>query len=138
MSVLHIAVIIIGFLLLSRIIRGWLPVKGLTFITEQQFFDRIKSADVQILDIRDPNNYEQEHHPNTINIYLGRLPYLYKKELDQDSEIVIISSSKSTIRKAARILKKAGYNHLSGVLWIGINDSKSKEGQTKANISIVS
>ncbi|WP_238192115.1 rhodanese-like domain-containing protein [Paenibacillus sp. L3-i20] len=135
---LHIAVIIIGFLLLSRIIRGWLPVKGLTFITEQQFFDRIKSADVQILDIRDPNNYEQEHHPNTINIYLGRLPYLYKKELDQDSEIVIISSSKSTIRKAARILKKAGYNHLSGVLWIGINDSKSKEGQTKANISIVS
>lgn len=138
MNVLHIAVFIIGFLLLSGIARGWLPVKGLAFITEHQFLDRINSADVQVLDIRDPNDYELEHHPNAINIYLGRLPYLYKKELDKGSEIVIISSSKSTIRKAARILKKAGYNSLSGVLWIGMNDSKSKEGQTKANISVVS
>ncbi|MFD1130599.1 rhodanese-like domain-containing protein [Paenibacillus provencensis] len=135
---LHIAVNIIGLLLVSGIARGWLPVKGLTFMTEHQFFDRIKSADVQVVDIRDPIDHEQEHHPDAINIYLGRLPYLYKKELDKGSEIMIISTSKSTIRKAARILNKAGYNSLFGVLWIGKNDSKSKEGQTKANISVVS
>jgi rhodanese-related sulfurtransferase len=139
LNVLQIAVIIIGYLLLSGIAKGWLPVKGFVFITEHQFIDRLKSADVQVLDIRDPNHYEQEHYPNAINIYLGRLPYLYKKELEKGSEIVIISSSKSTIRKAARILKKTGYKkNLSGVLWTGMNISKNKEGQSKVNVSVVS
>lgn len=136
LNVLYIAVIILVLLFLSRVARGLLPVKGLAFIKEHQFFDQLNSADVQILDIRDPNDFEQEHYPNAINIYLGRLPYLYKKELDKGNEIVIISKSKSTIRKAARILKKAGYESLSGILWTELNNST--EEQTKANISVVS
>jgi rhodanese-related sulfurtransferase len=76
----------------------------------------LASTGIQILDIRDPIDFESEHHPDAINIYIGRLPYVSKKELRRDQEIVIVSPSKVHIRRAAKILQNEGFTGLSGVV----------------------
>lgn len=130
-----LVVLFVALLLLSSVIRKRLPVKGLAFIEEHPLCDRMASADVQLLDIRDWVQYEAGHYPNAINIFLGRLPYVNKKELQRSSEIVIISPSKTKIRIAARILRKAGYDRLSGIVWIDKNAERCKDRRKSPTIS---
>lgn len=66
----------------------------------------------QILDIRDQVDYYTEHINGSINISLGRLPYVKKDELKKDNVIVLVSNSIYQSKKASGILIKYGYKNL--------------------------
>jgi len=66
----------------------------------------------QILDIRDQVDYYASHINGSINVSLGRLPYVKKDALHKDNIIVLISNSTYQSKRAARILIKCGYKHL--------------------------
>jgi hypothetical protein len=61
---------------------------------------------------------KKSHVPGAINIYVGRLPYVSKKELDINDVIINVSSSEYNIKKAVRTLMKSGFYNFAGSLWI--------------------
>lgn len=93
------------------------PVQGLAFIDMKTYCEKTEKEPVQIVDVRDPVDYERGHLADSHNIYIGRLPYVNLKELRQDVDIVITASSRSHIHRAARILKKSGYDRVYGLRW---------------------
>lgn len=112
MNVFLYGTISIFIFLFIKLVQRIVPIKGLKFLDEEAVMPFIDHPSVKILDIRDPVDYEKGHLPGAINIYVGRLPYVSHKELTITDEIIIISSSLYHIKKAARILLKAGYRHL--------------------------
>lgn len=90
------------------------PIEGLKYIDAKSFSFLLKDKpdDLKILDVRDQVDYYSGHIEGAINISLGRLPYIKKTEMSFDDEIIIISDSKYHSKKAARILKKDGYQNL--------------------------
>lgn len=94
------------------------PVKGLKSIDVQILCEKMTNQNVKILDIRDSLDFEKGHIPGAINIYVGRLPYIGKKELHYNDEIIIVSSSEYQIKKAARTLMKSGFHNLASLVLI--------------------
>ncbi|WP_195572546.1 rhodanese-like domain-containing protein [Paenibacillus sp. 1001270B_150601_E10] len=76
---------------------------------------------IQILDVRDPSDYLEDHLPNAVNIYIGRLPYVSKKELRPEDDILIVSSSKKHVKRATKILHQSGFRTAGSLVW---NDTK--------------
>ncbi|ANY70519.1 hypothetical protein BBD42_02685 [Paenibacillus sp. BIHB 4019] len=66
----------------------------------------------KIIDIRDAVEYLAEPTADTINISLGRLPYVWKKHLAREDAVMIWSTKVFKARKAARILRKQGFQFL--------------------------
>lgn len=64
---------------------------------------------LKLLDVRDMTDFEVAHIPYSINISLGRLPYVWEKELSPEDEVILLADSCSNSRKAARILRKRGF-----------------------------
>ncbi|WP_068776250.1 rhodanese-like domain-containing protein [Paenibacillus sp. FJAT-26967] len=62
-----------------------------------------------ILDVRDSLDYDQCHLPGSINISIGRLPFVWDKELSPEEPVLILADSKRKIVKAARVLKNRGF-----------------------------
>nr|WP_272595619.1 rhodanese-like domain-containing protein [Paenibacillus apiarius] len=70
---------------------------------------------VKLIDIRDPADYMECHLEGSTSIYVGRLPYVWRKELSVLDSVVILGSSAREVRKAARILKRRGFVKLYAV-----------------------
>ena len=102
--------------LLVRYLRSR-PVKEVVFVSMEELCHIKEQEPVQILDVRDPVDYEQKHLKDAINIYIGRLPFVSLKELEEERKLFIVASSPYVIHRAARILKKAGYSQLYGLVW---------------------
>lgn len=123
---------LMSLLMISTIIfyKRLKPVKDLSFLNDDTFTAKLPNDNsIQILDIRDPMDFIKCHIVGAINIYVGRLPYVKKKELQHDHEIIILSASKYHIHKAARTLRKEGFSKLSGFVWNPIETKKCKEHQ---------
>jgi len=119
------AVIVIGVWLLRNI----LPVHGLTPIHPDDLKVIARDQeDIKMLDVRDPVDYLREHENGTVNISLGRLPYLWKKELSTSEPVVILGGSGRQSKQAARFLKRVGFRQL----YIIKNEPgrKNRQGQT--------
>ncbi|GIO60806.1 rhodanese-like domain-containing protein [Paenibacillus cineris] len=119
------AVIVIGVCLLRNI----LPVHGLTPIHPDDLKVIARDQeDIKMLDVRDPVDYLREHENGTVNISLGRLPYLWKKELSTSEPVVILGGSSRQSKQAARFLKRVGFRQL----YIIKDDPgrKNRQGQT--------
>jgi rhodanese-related sulfurtransferase len=131
-------VVIFTFTFLSVILfilyRRLKQVEGL-IMKDISIMYRLEDQDVQILDIRDPLDYEVGHISGAINIYIGRLPYVSKKELHRNQGIMIVSSSQHQINKAARILMKSGYKQLTGLMCKEVSNQNCHE-QRKENLAL--
>lgn len=95
------------------ILRVNLPVRQLTFVNQsilKDTSDQVKT--MKMLDVRDAVDYEHCHVEGSINISLGRLPFVWEKELSSDDSVLILSRSRYQSKKAARILKNHGFNRL--------------------------
>lgn len=100
-------------MLLSIVIsRSLWPVKGLDFIDSDMLDQAISEKEIKILDVRDAVLYEENHLPGSVNISIGRLPFLWDKELNPFEPILILSDSHWKTRRAARILKRNGFGQL--------------------------
>lgn len=98
--------------------RHYLPVAGLTYISCQEMQAlRNGVPSIKAVDIRDSSLYLQGHMPESINIFVGRLPYVWHQELSSEDRIVLIGDRRYALQRAARILKrKAGVHSIQA--WI--------------------
>ncbi|HEX6594059.1 MAG TPA: rhodanese-like domain-containing protein [Bacillota bacterium] len=102
--------------LLYELLRRVIPMKGVKQITTDQLQEdlRIKDNHKQYIDVRTPGEYHHAHIPGFQNIPLHQL----KQQLNnlyQDQEVILICRSGSRSMRAARILKKNGYKHVTNV-----------------------
>lgn len=78
----------------------------------------LKSNPIQVpdpikwLDIRDSSDFEKEHVPESINISLGRLPFVWGKDLSPKDSVIILTDQYFKGKKAVRILRKQGFEDL--------------------------
>ncbi len=101
-------------LLALIIIRRFLPVKGITNISVEQVKEKFSDKGVQFIDVRTPGEYKANHRPQFINIPLSELPRKLNK-LDKNKEVVVICQSGMRSAKAAKILKKQGFQKIYNV-----------------------
>nr|WP_275983597.1 rhodanese-like domain-containing protein [Paenibacillus hamazuiensis] len=92
--------------------RIW-PAKGLNWVDPQSWKEAIdRNSEMKLLDVRDAMDYEACHVNGSINISLGRLPVLWKKELSPEDSVLIIADGDYERRSAARILRRRGFRKL--------------------------
>ncbi|WP_339320919.1 rhodanese-like domain-containing protein [Paenibacillus sp. FSL W8-0194] len=91
-------------------VRELRPVNGLTFISPEELqAQRENRQDLQMLDVRDAADYIKHHVPGSINISIGRLPYVHHSQLTSDEPVLILAENSRQIKKAARMLKRYGF-----------------------------
>ena len=105
--------IIIIFIALF-VINRFLPIKGITNISVEEVKNKFKDNNVQFIDVRTPGEYKGNHRPPFKNIPLSNLSGKLDK-LDQDKEIVVICQSGMRSAKAAKFLKKQGFEKIYNV-----------------------
>lgn len=66
----------------------------------------------KLLDVRDASDFNKSSVPTSINIPIGRLSFVWGKELTTEDRVVILTDTSFKGRKAARILSKKGFRHL--------------------------
>lgn len=83
-------------------------------ITEEEMKELLKSNDnIILLDVRSPQEYEEDHLPGAINIPNYELYYKVPRMIKQkDSIIIAYCNFGIRSKKAIKILKKMGYYNL--------------------------
>lgn len=110
LKLLIVASIAIIVLLL---IRNALPVSSLKYLDTERLRNQLESIpNLKLLDVRDASEYEKCHVLDSINLSLGRLPYIWDKELTPNDAVLILSGSLRQSKKAARILNRSGFSRL--------------------------
>lgn len=104
-----ILIITIGFLV-SR----FMPVKGITNINVQAAKEKFKDSNVQFIDVRTPGEYKANHRKPFKNIPLSNLTSKIER-LNKEQEIVLICQSGMRSTKAAKVLKKHGFQKIYNV-----------------------
>ncbi|GFZ75929.1 sulfurtransferase [Compostibacillus humi] len=103
-------IVIIAVFFLYR----FLPVKGVVQISVQEAKEKFKDSNVQFIDVRTPGEYKAYHRKPFINIPLAALPEK-AGELDKEKEVVVICQSGMRSMRAAKILKKQGFQKVYNV-----------------------
>ena len=102
--------IALGWFLVQKL----LPPKGVSNITTNEAKDRTKDRDTQWIDVRTPNEYKANHTKPFKNVPLSEL-HSRSQELKKDKEVVVICQSGMRSMKAAKILKKQGFQKITNV-----------------------
>lgn len=63
-----------------------------------------------LIDIQNPIDYQEYHHPDSINIPYEKLMLNYKKLLDKNKRYFIVCNKGTKSRKAVSILEFYGYD----------------------------
>jgi len=108
-----IQIIIIALVIVFFVTR-FMPVKGITNISVQEVKDKLKDNQVQFIDVRTPGEYKANHKKPFKNIPLSNLASK-TDSLDKEKEVVVICQSGMRSLKAAKILKKQGFQNISNV-----------------------
>ncbi|WP_068782812.1 rhodanese-like domain-containing protein [Paenibacillus phocaensis] len=106
-----------GGILLGAAVSGYLlrvmwPVPGLTFVKAAALCGTGLPPQTKKLDVRDASYYEECHLDGTVNISLGRLPFVWNKELSPEDPVLILADRRLAVMKAARILRRRGFKQL--------------------------
>ncbi|MGG3455711.1 rhodanese-like domain-containing protein [Paenibacillus rhizolycopersici] len=109
--------VIAGGILSAAAVCGYLlrlvwPVSGLTFVEAGALCGFGVPPQTKKLDVRDAFDYEECHLDGTINISLGRLPFVWSKELSPGDPVLILTDNRYAAMKAARILRRRGFQQL--------------------------
>ncbi|OZU88615.1 rhodanese [Virgibacillus indicus] len=105
-----IFIILIAAFVISR----FMPTKGVTNITVQEAKNKFSDKKVQFIDVRTPGEYKTNHTPQFKNIPLFELAKKIDK-LDKNKEVVVICQSGMRSAKAAKLLKKQGFEKINNV-----------------------
>ncbi|MCJ8014785.1 rhodanese-like domain-containing protein [Paenibacillus sp. KQZ6P-2] len=91
-------------------VKGLLPVNGLTFVNPEELRGSEQGGhELQMLDVRDSVDYMKHHVPGSINISMGRLPYVHKSQLASEEPVLILAENFRQTKRAARMLKRYGF-----------------------------
>lgn len=96
-------------------IKGMVPVKGVRQISTGDLKKELNDRNnKQFVDVRTPGEYKANHIRQFKNIPLQQLG-VKAGELDPDKEVVVICQSGMRSQKAAAVLKKKGFKHVTNV-----------------------
>lgn len=96
--------------------RRLVPINGLKLMKCSELAEAKKiRPNLKVLDVRDVSEYtaDADHIKESVNISLGRLPFVWDKELSPEDEVIIVTPKWSEGILAARKLKRAGFTSLS-------------------------
>ena len=106
---------IIIIILLTFIIKRFLPVKGITSITSEEAKHLIKeNKQVQCVDVRTAGEYGGRHDRAFTNIPLHEIGQKMNT-LNKNEPIMLICQSGMRSMRAAKMLKKAGFTNVYNV-----------------------
>ncbi|WP_217586120.1 rhodanese-like domain-containing protein [Lentibacillus saliphilus] len=111
MEIIQWVIIILGIVFIAT---RFMPVKGITHITGQDAKKKQKNKNVQFIDVRTPGEYRSNHHKPFKNIPLAELSKRIN-ELDKEKDVIVICQSGMRSMKAAKVLKKNGFQHVFNV-----------------------
>ncbi|MUG74044.1 MULTISPECIES: rhodanese-like domain-containing protein [Paenibacillus] len=121
---MFIWMIILAAIFLSQLRNQW-PVKGLQYISAIELRKMKNSTTLKIIDVRDASDFYEDHCTDAINIYVGRLPFVWSNHIRDGDTIVLLGTDHRSINKSARILnKKAGIKSIYAAFYQNINDPK--------------
>ena len=107
--------IVIGlfaFFIIWRII----PTKGVKQINTTQLKNELAAdKNKQLIDVRTPGEYKNNHIRGFKNIPLNELVEKAPKQLKLEQEIVVICQSGMRSNKASKLLKKLGFKNVTNV-----------------------
>lgn len=63
-----------------------------------------------LIDVRNPNDYQEKHNPYSINIYYDKLLMNHQKLLNKNNKYYLICDKGNKSKRAARILSFYGYD----------------------------
>lgn len=101
-------------LMIAFVVYRFMPVKGVMNISVQEAKDKFKETNVQFIDVRTPGEYKSNHRKPFKNIPLSHLASKIGT-LDQEKEVVVICQSGMRSAKAAKMLKKQGFEKIYNV-----------------------
>ncbi|MWV43056.1 rhodanese-like domain-containing protein [Paenibacillus sp. HJL G12] len=91
-------------------VREFSPVNGLTFVNPEELRGpERKGYELQMLDVRDSVDYMKYHVPGSINISMGRLPFVHQTQLASEEPVLILAENYRQTKRAARMLKRYGF-----------------------------
>lgn len=106
--------IIILLFISAFVLQRFIPTKGVMNITVQEVKEKFKDKNVQFIDVRTPGEYIANHCKPFKNIPLSDLSSK-TNQLVQEKEIVVICQSGMRSARAAKILKKQGFEKIYNV-----------------------
>ncbi|WP_010096376.1 rhodanese-like domain-containing protein [Ornithinibacillus scapharcae] len=106
--------LIILVLVIAFFISRFLPAKGISNISVQEAKEKFKDSNVQFIDVRTLGEYKANHRKPFENIPLSSLP-TKMDTLDKEKEVVVICQSGMRSARAAKMLKKQGFQKISNV-----------------------
>jgi sulfur-carrier protein adenylyltransferase/sulfurtransferase len=84
-------------------------------LTPQQLKHRLDAGEpLRLLDVREPWECAIAHLPGSLNIPLGEIPARWR-ELDADSEIIVLCKAGSRSRRAAQFLLAQGLHRVTNL-----------------------
>ncbi|WP_164668845.1 rhodanese-like domain-containing protein [Virgibacillus doumboii] len=101
-------------IIIAFVVNFFLPTKGVSNITAKEAKDKFAEKGIQFIDVRTPGEYKANHQKKFTNVPLANLSKRIG-ELDKNEEVVVICQSGMRSAKAAKILKKQGFEKVSNV-----------------------
>lgn len=77
--------------------------------------DEIRSVNGQLIDVREPSEYEASHADNAINIPLGDILKADFSKIDSNRPIYLICRSGNRAGQAKTVLEKAGFDNIKNI-----------------------
>ncbi|MHA6252349.1 rhodanese-like domain-containing protein [Oceanobacillus sp. CAU 1775] len=105
---------ILLILIIAFFIYRLMPAKGIMNISVQDAKNKFKDKNVEFIDVRTPGEYKANHKKPFKNIPLFELASKIDK-FDKEKEFVLVCQSGMRSSKAARILKKNGFEKIYNV-----------------------
>jgi rhodanese-related sulfurtransferase len=105
--------ILVGILVIIIIMR-LMPARGVRHISTADLENELQDKDKMFIDVRTKGEFNKRNIQGFQNIPLYELPYK-TKELTSNKEIVLLCQSGTRSNKAAKILKKKGFNKVANV-----------------------
>lgn len=110
LETLNFLLIIAGSIIIYSVITWLYQRKIVKTLTEEQFREGYRKA--QLIDVREPNEYEAGHILGARNIPLSQMK-LRLKEMRSDKPVYLYCQSGMRSARAAQLLNRKGYKDLS-------------------------
>lgn len=110
MNLWQLILLTIVFYLIYWGVNKWLQKRYLKTLTEEEFKQGYRKA--QLIDVREPNEFDNGHILGARNIPLSQLK-MRQKEIRKDQPVYLYCQSGSRSARAASLLKRWGYQDLN-------------------------
>lgn len=110
MDILYFLLIILGAIIVYSVVNWLIQKRIVKTLTEEEFREGYRKA--QLIDVREPNEYEAGHILGARNIPLSQLKTRLQ-ELRPDKPVYLYCQSGMRSGRAAQLLNRKGYKNLS-------------------------